>query len=569
MSDIVQRLNAMSIAPSRDSDAFSTWLEPNDALDLLKDNLSDTEFILYAGLRFTFIYGIVVPATSLEPPDVDDLLHWSGNPWSSWSTWYSFGETPAIAISPPLSDIGSQTLAGGEQLIYGRHFDGRQEQTHYFELLQKFTHSFDIHYVPERWAYCRFDKRGDVEDVVRIVHLPEDSGGPGGTIITANRDLIDDYLALTDAAMVRVFDLTRYDPDQFGGWSDKREERFFTDGDLHYRKVIKDNYGIYTRGFQVVRTVTSKRDLYNRFNAASDSDNQYASFISQDWKNDIVTEISCDPRYLSSYFVESDLPYEITPAFFRPDVLLKYKKDPDKYLLEDRSITCRHAWHLDTYDINDAGQVHTYLIYLSRLPYEEQLYWRSFNEAPKGPISKRAFTTDIRGDFFKGEAPLERLKSLLSELHSQDVPWWRLRSKSLIERVHYPVTLSPEEWADELMALDKLLIEGFEHKWLRKKTAELGSSDDIKARPLKLMEECLTRLGFEDEHAREIMTPFHDIHNLRSQLKGHATGKEAQRIRASALSKYRTYRRHFEELCSLCDELMRQIARAFGVSLRG
>ncbi len=62
MSDIVERLRVMSIAPSRDSNAFSTWLEPNDALALLKDNLSDTDFIIYAGLRFTFLYGIPVPA---------------------------------------------------------------------------------------------------------------------------------------------------------------------------------------------------------------------------------------------------------------------------------------------------------------------------------------------------------------------------------------------------------------------------------------------------------------------------------------------------------------------------
>ena len=64
-------------------------------------------------------------------------------------------------------------------------------------------------------------------------------------------------------------------------------------------------------------------------------------------------------------------------------MLLKYKKDPEKYLLEDRSITARNSWYLKTYDINAAGQVHTYLIYLSHLPYEEQVYWKSANEAPK------------------------------------------------------------------------------------------------------------------------------------------------------------------------------------------
>jgi hypothetical protein len=34
-----------------------------------------------------------------------------------------------------------------------------------------------------------------------------------------------------------------------------------------------------------------------------------------------------------------------------------------------------------TFDINDEGQVHTYLRYLRDLPYKGQLYWKAFNEA--------------------------------------------------------------------------------------------------------------------------------------------------------------------------------------------
>jgi len=73
----------------------------------------------------------------------------------------------------------------------------------------------------------------------------------------------------------------------------------------------------------------------------------------------VITEISCNPTCLANYFTKSDLPFEISPAFFRPEVLLRYKSDPDKYELTIRSISCRDAWYLQTYDINDAGQVHT------------------------------------------------------------------------------------------------------------------------------------------------------------------------------------------------------------------
>ena len=85
---------------------------------------------------------------------------------------------------------------------------------------------------------------------------------------------------------------------------------------------------------------------------------QYESFIAYDLKNGVVEEISCAPGATANYFTKSDLPFEITPAFFRPEVLQRYKSDPTKYTLEERSISCRGTWSLQTYDINEAGQVH-------------------------------------------------------------------------------------------------------------------------------------------------------------------------------------------------------------------
>jgi hypothetical protein len=110
---------------------------------------------------------------------------------------------------------------------------------------------------------------------------------------------------------------------------------------------------------------------------------QYASFITHDWRHDEIREISCAPGATASYFDDSDLPFEISPVFFKPEVLLRYKADRDKYSFSGRSIYCRGSWSLETFDINDAGQVHTYIRYLGYLPYEEQLYWRSYNEPPE------------------------------------------------------------------------------------------------------------------------------------------------------------------------------------------
>ena len=59
------------------------------------------------------------------------------------------------------------------------------------------------------------------------------------------------------------------------------------------------------------------------------------------------------------------------------------------------------------------------------------------------------------------------------------------------------------------------------------------------------------------------MSPFHEVHNLRSILKGHTTGSEADKIRHDALQKFGSYRKHFEHICAGCDESMETIIESF------
>jgi hypothetical protein len=381
--------------------------------------------------------------------------------------------------------------------------------------------------------------------------------------VTVRRAVVDEYLALTDSAIVRTFDFTRYHPSGFGGWSRTRDATLIKKDDIFYRSHIGPGHASYMRGCQIVRSSTSKESIIKRLDWSSDKAKEYASFIAHDWKNGIVEEISCAPGNTANYFTKSDLPYELSPAFFRPEVLSKYKADSDKYRLEDRSISCRGTWHLQTYDINESGQVHTYLVYLRNLPYEEQLHWKSHNESPKGPISKRALTTDFEGNWDMAYEPLGSLKEQLRKLDHLQVPWWTLRSERLIDQVHYPVTSSADEWANEILHLDQLAIEGFETKWLKAKAQALGRVPDPQFASLKLVEECLLALGFAEVSAIDTVCSLRTIHNLRTKLKGHAQGKEAPAIKQQVLTEHGSYARHFRVLSAGADEAIRAIAEAF------
>jgi hypothetical protein len=188
------------------------------------------------------------------------------------------------------------------------------------------------------------------------------------------RDVLDEYMAVTDTSIVRMFDVTRTRRRSFAGWSDAAEKSEWEDGDLYFRDHIERSRASYMRGVQLVRSRMSRDEASRHVRWGEPGDRNYESFIAVDRKNgDVVREISTEPGKTAHYFAESELPWEVSPAFFRPEVLLRYKADTGKYSMAHRSISCRGAWSLQTYDINDVGQVHTYIVYLRDLPHDEQL----------------------------------------------------------------------------------------------------------------------------------------------------------------------------------------------------
>jgi hypothetical protein len=360
-----------------------------------------------------------------------------------------------------------------------------------------------------------------------------------------------------------MFDFTRFRRGRFSGWDQTRNPSIHRAEDIAYRTMLQENYASYTRGIAVVRPVESRHTLLNRLAGEEETPREYASFIAHDFKNKRVAEINCGPGHIANYFTRSDLPFETSPAFFRPEVLLKYKADTTKYRLTDRTLSCRGTWSLQTYDINEAGQVHTYLIYLSRLPYEEQLHWKSYNEPPKASISKRAFTSDFQGRWSSEYDPLPSLKRLIAKITDDGLAWWNKRPGALVERTHYPATASADEWGNEILNLDQLVIEGFNKKALRTAAAQLGQSADPKLGSLKLIEQCLIGLGLEAEAALAATKPFHELHFLRSRAKGHASDDEAVELKRKTLADHGSYRKHLQQLCTELDEGMKVILDAF------
>lgn len=551
-SKVLKDLSQALDVPREDVELLS-WLDLEGPLAFVARNALADSIIVNLAADHLYVVSALVPAEKLQDGQNDDLVGWNYDPSSSWAICASSKDA---WIEPPFSKGDSKSLEGGEPIVIRRGFDGVPERSNYFELSQRFAHVMGLHHMPERQSWCRLDAHGDIEDVVRIFDLPARRDGYPGRVILCDRATLARYAELSGMAFVQLFDITYFEPGNFTSWHhDTYEARTF--GDIRY------NYGTgsraaFARGFSVAPLTASRDDIVAEM-WGHGSEKKYETFITEDRKNKRVIETSCDPQFVDSYFVETGKPWQISPVFFRPEVLLKYKADREKYSLTHRGISCRGAWYLQTFDINEEGQVHTYLKYLSDLPHSEQLHWKQYNEHPKGPISERAYQTDIVGDFWDGYDPLGSLQHKLEKLRDDKCPWWKLRNDSLMEKVFYPVTTSPDEWADELLNLSQLLVEGFDAKFLR---ATSGQTDP-KLQSLGLLEAALVTLGFEGEHAKGLVQPFRDLQTLRNKTKGHAGGSEAKELRQNALKAHGSLQAHFRALVQQCDEALGTIMTAF------
>ncbi len=558
------------MAWAAEPDKAAWLLDAEGAIEFLKNNATCEELVIYASAGAVLIHGVLAPTAQVTPADQTDLLGahvMSDDSWCIQKSWGG-GQGHRIYLEPPLTHPGCKSLVGGEKLIFRRSFTGVDTGPAPIELSQKLVHSLELYWVPERSAYSRLDSKGDVEDVIRVIWLKAPESETGAVVVTILIKELATYMALSDLSLVIKFDFTRFEPDNFAGWAQDRQSSRKLVPDLFYNAGRSTNAS-YANGCMILRAAVTVDELIQQWKEEEDpTRKQYATFKIQDWKNQRSVETSCAPEFLSNYFTQSDKPYEISPVFFRSDVLARFKNDPEKYDLTDRTISCRNAWYLKTYDINEAGQVHTYIGYLADLPYEEQLYWQSFNEWPKAPISKRAFENDFQGQFSSEYDPLQMIKYKIRQLDEAPPPWWKPRGSDLLDAARYPATDSVSEWGDEILALDQLLVEGFLQRPLQKLAAEAGRMIDKQWQSLRLLQDYLEAQGCNAEEAKVVMEPLVRLHKLRSVLKGHGAPSERTAASKQARTEHGTLRAHFTALAGECDATFIRILAVFGVAIK-
>jgi len=318
---------------------------------------------------------------------------------------------------------------------------------------------------------------------------------------------------------------------------------------LFYRQKIDPGVAAYTTGVQLIGPHRPSTVIFEDMRGGR-KDEKYVEFITLDWRNKRVAKVSTDPKATTNYFEahSNSLPFEVSPAFFRPDVILKYKTDKEKYTVGERDITCRAAWHLKAFDVNEAGQVFAYIRYLRDLPHAEQLHWQAHNEAPKAGISARAIASDFEGEFTTFKAPLQEVLSIVRFWQDAGVPWWTLREDRLLEHVSTPLTTSRDEWADAFMDLAKLVVEGFVVTAIRAKLDESGITYEQKEQSIALLERLINAEAESTE--KQSLAGLRTVQLIRTKAKGHASGREVEALVHGVLAQHESFTNHFKHVCA-------------------
>ena len=555
------------------SAGFDEWFKFDDALDFLERSLHGSVPVylsLHSPHTSVFLAAAFIPFGELTPETRDVLLEWNtivvDVGWGYGGKFHEDG-SPDYSLIPPFAWERLAILQKAVPIVWRRENPLEKRRPTYYEANPEITHVHDLHWVEERSAYCTLDEIGEVREVIR---MRKDSDEDRVIEITVEEDVLAKHMALGDYALVRFFDIDRYqnievcaaDPDFDARRQIKRRS-------LRARLTPVPGVGggmlrAYLRGVQLAPPPNgeTKKALFD-----DHGNRKYVEFIAHDFKHDRIAELSCAPDQLDSYFTDTGKPFETTPAFFRREVLLKYQSDSDKYTVRDREISCRSTWSL-RFDVNQAGQVHAYLIDLQHLPHAEQQYWKSFNEEPKGPISKRSFKTDFEGSWAFDPEPLRDLKGRLAkpiEVHRSDedvhIVWVPPPDPQALDDVHYLAGESQKEWANAVGALHRVVVEGLQESVLRKLAVSLG--DDAKSldqlRSIKLLERVLSRLGLSADTVKEIIDPLATLNHLRSKTASHRSGEEARQLVRQARRDHGDLAKHFKDLVRRVDAAVNQL----------
>lgn len=262
---------------------------------------------------------------------------------------------------------------------------------------------------------------------------------------------------------------------------------------------------------------------------------------------------TCDPDKLADYFGGNpDAPHYLTPVYFKPAVLDKYRND-SCFTVSERHLDCGTQWGVEIDNVIPS-RVMVYLGDLgSRMPPAERRHFLAFEVSPiDQSISEEAKANDFGAMWVEPSGPIARLLSARRKL---DEAWCSAFGGSLFRKPHVddadmekliriPSTNGREEFDTVVINLDKLLVDYIDESALPRSDAK-GSINKFENR--------LRDVGIDAD-----ISPLRDLQSLRSTSTAHAKGKKYDKEKARLLTSNNSD--GIEKLVNRLTDMMNEIA---------
>lgn len=282
----------------------------------------------------------------------------------------------------------------------------------------------------------------------------------------------------------------------------------------------------------------------------------YPEFIIDERPDGSLVRYTCDPNKLGTNFdKESRAPHYLTPIFFKPAVLDKYRSDPH-FDVSERHISCGSQWRCEIDNV-DPDRVMAFLGDLGRdLPESERTHFLSFEISLVDQcISDEVFKTDLLNMWVKDPSgPVSMLMRARMELDES----WKKRfgfalfwpfhraDKGILEQIHIPSSNGEPEFEAVVMALTRALVDYIDESSLKGADAK-GS--------INKLETFLSGKGIVAD-----IKPLRDLQSLRSAGAAHGKGSKYDKLHGDVVTE--DHREDTKRLVSRLTTMLNELSDA-------
>lgn len=446
---------------------------------------------------------------------------------------------------------------GLEPFVIKREFNDLAED--YIEIVEEFRLLFNLYYNSQKKEYI--DLAGGNISVVKVA----ENGS-----VTVHKRYLKTYLALKEKVLVIHVD------SRCVGIS--REEKIkedcvsYHDGTATLYNLNMGQLHTFSQNLNYsilyAKKIIRGCDLRDCNVWPYNEEKSYVEFIIGVDDDGKEIRYTCNPKNLDNYFgANPSAPHYLTPVYFDAAVLGKYYSKPEIYKVEDGIIRCGTLWTLYIDNTRD-GYVSAYLGDLGRnLPNEaEQYYWRGFNRAIEGHLSRTKIQRNfmsIASDSETSDFIFKRKYVDVNSKFTKKFGWplfLPLTEYDLynFEIIRIPINNSVAEMDMLVLSLVKVLIDSLNEKEIIKQlngeyVKLVGSISKIEA---WLNEK-------EIEGASKHIKYLRKLQELRSSGTGHRKGKGYQKISRALDIQKENYAETFTRLLESATSFLELIERNF------